>query len=159
MPYLGNTSHKLRSNLTRLFKKIPTCKLNIVFTTSFRLGNMFRFKDCIPESLKSQLVYNYKCRSCNASYIGQTTRHHKVRVCEHLGISARTGRKLQHSLINASAIKEHMFNQMHEASEEDFTVISMGGYPKLLEIKESIMLKKLKPTLNDNVTSRELFLF
>ena len=32
---------------------------------------------------------------------------------------------------------------------DDFTTLPMGGDNELLEIKESIMIKILKPTLND----------
>ena len=159
LPYLGNTSHNLRMRLKWLFRKLHTCELKVIFTTSYRLGNMFRFKDRLPETLKSKLVYSFKCRSCNASYIGQTSRHHKVRVSEHLGLSPRTGKKLQPSLINASKIKEHILCNLHEVNDDDFKILSTGGLSHVLEIKESIMLKKFKPTLNDNVTSKELFLF
>ena len=41
----------------------------------------------------------------------------------------------------------------------DFTKFSMEGDNDLLEIKERIMFKTSKPTLNDMTTSKELFLF
>ena len=40
-------------------------------------------------------IYNFTCGSCNASYIGKTFRHMKVRVSEHQGISPRTGKHLK----------------------------------------------------------------
>ena len=45
-------------------------------------------------------------------------------------------------------MKEHILMNQH-----------MGGDNELLEIKECITIKTLKPTLNDNATSTELFLF
>ena len=47
----------------------------------------------------------------------------------------------------------------HTAMLGDFTKFSMEGDNDLLEIKESIMFKTSKPTLNDKTTSKELFLF
>ena len=42
---------------------------------------------------------------CNASYYGKTKRHFKVRMCEYLGVSALTGKRVKGD--NDSAIKEH----------------------------------------------------
>lgn len=47
----------------------------------------------------------------------------------------------------------------HTAMLGDFTKFSMEGDNDLLEIKERIMFKTSKPTLNDKTTSKELFLF
>ena len=40
-------------------------------------------------------VYKFTCGSCNATYSGKTKRHFKVRICEHLGISALTGKRVK----------------------------------------------------------------
>ena len=55
---------------------------------------------------------------------------------------------LKLTLVNVSKMKEHILMNQH-----------MGGDNELLEIKECITIKTLKPTLNDNATSTELFLF
>ena len=120
---------------------------------------MFRFKDSLPKSLRSKIVYLYKCSSCNATYIGNTKRHQKVRFSEHIGVSPRTNNLLKPTLINASKIKEHIVTNQHKGTLEDFTILSIGGHNNVLEIKESIMIRTLKPTLNDNIKSKELFLF
>ena len=49
--------------------------------------------------LRSGIVYKFKCGGCNGTYYGKTKRHFKVRMCEHLGVSALTGKKV---------IKEHL---------------------------------------------------
>ena len=38
------------------------------------------------------LVYNFKCNSCNAEYIGKTERHYKTQALEHIGVSPLTGK-------------------------------------------------------------------
>ena len=78
----------IKSGLVRsLHKHLPFCKFKIVFKTSNHLTNFFSFKDVVPEPLPSCQIYNFMCGSCNASYIGKTFRHMKVRVSEHQGIS------------------------------------------------------------------------
>ena len=78
----------VKSGLIRsLCKCLPFCKVKIVFKTSNRLKNYFSFKDAVPEPLPSTQMYNFTCGSCNASYIGKTSRHLKLSVSEHQGVS------------------------------------------------------------------------
>ena len=45
LPYTGKSSLDLRTRLRRTIEKnIPFCKLNVVFRSTCRLGNLFRFK-------------------------------------------------------------------------------------------------------------------
>ena len=46
--------------------------------------NMFSVKDSVPQGLRSRVVYKFSCAGCNASYIGETTRHLRTRAREHL---------------------------------------------------------------------------
>ena len=62
LPFLGTTSLTLRSSLVKtVSKSFPSCKLNIVFKSTNRLSNYFNFKDIIPKSLISGVVYKYRC--------------------------------------------------------------------------------------------------
>ena len=91
LPYLGNISSITKKRLNRcISKRLKFCKLQIIFQTGNRLKNYFRFKDRVPETLKSNFVYKFKCGSCTASYYGKPYRHMKVRVSEHQGVSPRT---------------------------------------------------------------------
>ena len=73
--------------------------------------NYFRFKDCIPETLQSNFVYKFKCGSCTASYYGKTSRHMKVRISEHQGVSPRTGKRVKGTL--STSVRDHMLNCNH----------------------------------------------
>ena len=159
LPYLGRTSHRIKKKLLGLFRYIPTHRLEVIYQTTYRMGNLFRFKDSIPKTLMSDYVYFYKCGSCAASYIGRCYRHKHVRFCEHSGISARTGAPLKRTLVNASEIKVHALTVHPVNPLTDFRIISRGGSREILDIKESIMIKKFKPSLNNNVTSAPLALF
>ena len=66
-----------------------------VLQTKCKISNFFTFKDKIPSLLRSGIVYKFQCGSCNATYYGKTKRHFKVRMCEHLGISALTGKRVK----------------------------------------------------------------
>ena len=96
LPFMGKMSALVKPALARsLHKRLPFCKVKIVFKTSNRWKNSFSFKDVVPEPLRSCQIYNFTCGSCNASYIGKTFRHMKVRVSEHQEVSPRTGKYLK----------------------------------------------------------------
>ena len=160
LPYLGKTSLTIKNKLRTLFRMIPSCQLEVIHQTTYRMGNMFRFKDCLPKSLITDFVYHFKCRSCAASYVGRCYRHQCVRFCEHAGISPRTGVPLRPTLVNASAVKHHALTNQHRVNpNQDFRILSRGGTREILDLKESIMITRLRPNLNDNVTSVPLFLY
>ena len=107
IPYMGNESFTIRKNIVKLIKKYyPQIKLNIIFTNNFNINNFFRFKDQVPNSLRSCVVYKYNCDSCNATYVGKITRHFSTRISEHLGISHRSGIRLTSPPF--SAIRNHV---------------------------------------------------
>ena len=72
MPFLGTTSWKLKNELIRTFRKIvPFCNLKIVFKTNRRLSSFFPFKDQLPKSLLSGVIYKYTCAECNLHWLHQ----------------------------------------------------------------------------------------
>ena len=70
----------------------------------------FTFKDNINQMLHS-----------NLGYYGKTKRHFKVRVCEHLGITILTGKKIKSP--KKSAVFDHIFHTSHKASCFDFEIL------------------------------------
>ena len=73
--------------------KLTSCNLKIVFTSLVKVKSFFTFKDKLPKMLLLELVYQYRCGGCNATYYGKTKHHFKVRICEHLGISHLTEKR------------------------------------------------------------------
>ena len=160
LPFLGQTSCTIKKKLKQLFRMIPSCQLEVIYQTTYRMGNMFRFKDCLPKSIMTDFVYYFKCRCCAASYVGRCYRHKRVRFCEHAGLSPLTGVPYKPTLVNASSIKAHMLKEKHPVDPElDFQILSRGGTREILDIKESIMISRLKPTLNDKGASTTLYLY
>ena len=158
LPYLGNTSLQLRTRLEKAFRKyLPCCKFRVIFRTSIRLSNFFKFKDRPSKELRSLVVYKFLCGSCNATYYGETSRHLKVRACEHMGITPLL-EKISKSK-KTTAVKEHLRCCPHRASLDDFSIMTSAQSKFLLEIKESLLIHRDTPTLNKNVTSVPLYLF
>ena len=85
LPYIGNLSHHIKNKLLKLCKEF--CKENVnikLVFNSFKIKNYFSYKDPIPDDSKSFLVYKFACASCSSSYIGETCRHFKTRIEEHI---------------------------------------------------------------------------
>ena len=57
--------------------------LKIVFTF-YKINIYFPTKDKTPYFLRSFLVYKFVCARYNSRYIGETCRHFKTRINEHV---------------------------------------------------------------------------
>ena len=76
----------------------------------------------------------------------KTTRHLHTRVSEHLGISPVTGRPSSCPVM--SSILSHLNSTGHSASFDDFKILSSCADTGELMIHESLLISKLKPSLN-----------
>ena len=132
-------------------------RLNIVFKPSNRIGHMFKFKDSIPKSLRSMVIYGFRCASCSASYIGLTSRHLKTRIAEHKGLSPRTQKPV--STPHFSSIREHCLDTGHQFTSDNFEIFGMARNKLDLQILETLLIKHNSPTLNNLSSSTPLFLF
>ena len=75
--------------------KPPYCNLRFAFQTKCKISNFFTFTDIIPSFLRFGVVYKFQCSGCNTTYYGKTRHHFKVTMCEHLVISALTGKRVK----------------------------------------------------------------
>ena len=159
LPFLGTSSWKVKNELIRTFRKnVPFCNLKIVFKTGVRLSSFFPFKDKLPKSLLSGVIYQFTCAKCNLSYIGCTKRYWEQRLEEHTHVSALTGKPLNGKQIFAPM--QHVRCGCHvKVSREDFKIIGHEKDRYLLQLKESIIINTTRPQLNGNVTSVPLALF
>ena len=129
----------------------PNISLCIIFKTPRPISSFFPNKDFLPALHLSSLVYNYKCGSCNASYIGKTTRHLQTRADEHNGISWHTGHPIYSSI--HSSISDHCHQTGHAFDSEFFTIFTTARISYELMTKESILIHHHLPTLNANQSS------
>ena len=141
LPFLGSTSFQIRKKLQKLFSnKLTSCNLKIVFTSPVRIKSFFTFRDKIPKMLLSGLFYQYKCGGCNATYYGKTKRHFKVRICEHLGTSHLTEKKVKIDNNKLTTIQEHLLCCNYCPSFEDFSILTRESNDFKLRIMESLLI-------------------
>ena len=137
--------------------KLPYCNIKFVFQTKCKINTFFTFKNKILSFLCSDIVYKFQCGSCNATYYGKTKRHFKVRICEHLEISALTGKRVKGD--DDSAIKEHLLFCNHAPDFEDFSILATNNNDFNITLKESLLINGDHPPLNKNKQSLPLELF
>ena len=155
LPYLGKLSLQIRTRINRVMKnKLPHYNFRIVFQSKCKLINFFTFKDKIPIFLRSGIVYKFKCGGCNATYYGKTKRHFKVRMCEHLGVSALTGKRVKED--DDSAIKEHHLFCNHSSGFDDFSMLASNNNDFKITLMESLLINRDHPPLNNNKHSLPL---
>ena len=147
LPFYGKPSYHARKKIKKLLKNsFPSIDFRIILTNSSKISNFFNYKDRVPDSVISNLVYEFCCPDCESRYIGCSTRAFKVRVMEHIGKSHRTGAWLQKPPF--SAIREHSHKYDHPFNMNDFKIISRFQNSTDTFIGESILIQKSNPDLN-----------
>ena len=160
LPFLGKQSNIIKNKLTKLFSSTnPNVKFKIIFKTGNKLVNIFSYKDKSPLHIQSLVLYEYTCGSCNATYIGKTKRHFKKRMCEHLGISHLTGKNLKYNNKQVTNVRQHIHDMNHIGTFDNFKPLGYARNDFELLIKESLLITKLKPTLNKQIDKFKLELF
>ena len=150
LPFTGTHSLQIRS-------AFPHLNIRFIFRSPTRISTFFPFKDKVPKYLRSSVVYSFTCRCCSALYVGQTTLHLHTRISEHLGVSPITGKKSTSP--TTSSIHSHINAFGHLASFDDFKIIFSCSDSYELLIHESLLISKLKPSLNVQRSSIPLNLF
>ena len=147
LPYFGKISYETRKQMNKILRNcFPAVDFRFIFTNSFTIGSLFKFKDLIPDQVCSNIVYEFTCPSCSVGYIGCTSRSFKMRVFEHLGKSFRTERYL--SQMPFSAVRNHSLEHDHPFSDKDFKIISRFSSSEECMLGEKILIGKFKPALN-----------
>ena len=147
IPYFGRKSTKLKREILELVKKYyPDFSLKIILHNKFKIVNFFPYKDRLPMEAQSSLVYNFCCASCNASYVGMTSRTLSARIAEHIGVSLRTGVPLLTP--PHSSIRDHTEKCGSDISLDNFKIIKKSNSDFSLKILESLFIYTLSPKLN-----------
>ena len=103
---------------------------------------MFSAKDCFPSNLKSNVIYKFQCASCNACYIGETTRHLTSRIEEHLKKDKE------------SHIYKHIHEKVdcfHKSDSDCFSILDTASTKFQLKLKEGMYIGWENPELNKQV--------
>ena len=158
LPYLGTISLQTRTELQKSIKgELNCCKLQIIFKSQNKLCDNFRFKDPVPQILTSGMVYKFQCRLCNESYYRECIRHLAVRSGEDIGILPLTNKMVQPR--TDSTVCHHLLNCNYSPTFEDFSVLCHENKKYLLELRESLLIMRDRPSMNRNVQFTPLYLF
>ena len=160
---MGSYSNVVKKQISKLASQLLVkTKITIIWKSPRKLRNLFTFKDRLPMRLRSKILYSYTCDGCNSIYIGKSKRHFVVRAYEHLGLSLRTGKKFTFNAKNSnnSNILEHINTQSCcQGNIANFKIVGNASNDYFLRIKESLLIHKLKPTINSKEKSIPLQLF
>ena len=116
--------------------KMPVLKL---FLLLLKLITIFQLKIKHPHFLKSFLVYKFVCARCNSCYIGETCRHFKTRIDEHVKKDKK------------SNIYKHLNNNeecFSSFNSDCFSILDYAPTQFHLKIKEGMYIDWEKPNLN-----------
>ena len=155
-PYLGPLSYEIRNSLNKiLHDAYPQVQFKFIFSNSNTIGNFLKTLSTLPTSLQSNVVYEFKCSSCHARYVGSTSRWLLHRVLEHQGKSTRTGHFLAKP--SFSSIRDHSHQCDTPFSITDFHILTPCHSRSDLLTSESLLINKLKPSLNNASSATPLF--
>jgi len=156
LPYMGSLSFEIRNSLNKIFKQCyPQVSFRFVFYNSNSIGNFLKQRKKCNSELCSNVVYLFTCPSCQARYVGSTSRWLQHRILEHKGKSIRTGLPL--SKPSYSAIREHSHLHNHPFNTTDFKILTSHPNRFDLIIAESLHIITMNPELNGTTTATTLF--
>ena len=135
----------------------PALDIRLISKNPKTLGSLFPFKDRLPALMQSLVVYQFSCPKCKiGKYVGATKRLLKVRIDSHLGRSHRTGCLLKTQ--EFSSIRDHCKKCKSNFSYSDFQIVAHAPNIHSLPILESLFIKQLVPSLNNQNASTVLYI-
>ena len=111
--------------------------------------------NCCKE-LISNVAYKFQCGLCSESYHGKYVTHLNVTIGEHIGTLPLPKKQVKPE--NRS-VANHLPFRNHSASYDNFRNLTRENKKILLELNESLLIMRDKPSLNRNITSAPLYLF
>ena len=126
LPYLGEFSEKtskvVRSNVCQVYNSV---QLRSVFST--RSSFPASHKDVLPILTKNNVIYQFKCKSCESTYIGRTSKRLENRITEHVPASIRN--QLTTPILPVPK-KKSSYNLRKKCQTEDNQIFTIPSYVK-----------------------------
>jgi hypothetical protein len=161
LPFRGDDVDRLISNRLKaaVANVYHSAQILIVYKTA-RIPTA-SIKQTPPMYAKSHLIYQFRCGSCNITYIGRTERHLRVRVAEHIpqwvqramNEANEMGTRSTEGVIGthrmpSSSIARHLITSRHYTDPQTaFKVVYATPDSRLLKFAEAVAIKKFKPLL------------
>ena len=157
LPYMGTISFDVRKKLQKiLVNSFPQVDFKFTFVNTFTVGSILKARSPVNDDLRSNITYIFTCAHCGMRYLGSTTRWFRHRYMEHLGRSFRTGYPL--SKPSFSAIRQHSLENDHPFTNRDFKILTCAQNRLELIISESLLIRAMKPELNNTTSAFQLSL-
>ena len=142
LPYLGNLPLQIRTRINRIMKnKLPYCNIRFVFQTKCKISNFFTFKDKFYHSYVLALFTNFSVAAAVLSFMPKLS---VILMCEHLGSSALTGKRVEGD--DDSTTKEHLLFCNHTPDFKDFLILATNNNVALMD---SLLINRDHPSLNN----------
>ena len=120
----------------------------------------FKLDEIVPRygsTIKqSHIVYKFSCVNCIATYNGKTERHLNVRSIEHIRISHLAGKRVE---CKSSPVSDYLLLHSHGSNFNDPTILSRDNNVFKLLLRDSILISRDSPVLNNSTASIPLLLF
>ena len=96
------------------------------------------FKDIVPRSLRSNVVYKFNCAEWNSAFVGKTNRHLSTRVREHLSTDKNS---------SISKNLESSGKCIKACNDSCFRILGSASTYHQLIIKEELHILRERPML------------
>ena len=147
IPYMSQDCDKFIASLYDIISSYyPHLDIRLVPTNPLKIGSFFKNKEALPDELRSNIIYEYICDVCQASYIGCTTKQSRVRYFQHLGRSYRTDKVS--SQPSHSNIRNHALEHGHPIALSNFKILDSANNLSDLKLLETMYIQSTKPFLN-----------
>ena len=114
IPYIKGVSERIKRILSG-------ANIQTAFKPMLTLANVFRKQmDRPAETQVKGIVYKFKCKSCDFTYVGESKRSWRSRWAEHAQPGTR--RKIE------SSIKEHAETTGHDVQSDDALILEKRCY-------------------------------
>ena len=133
-----HTLENIQSKFRKSCQKSADADRKTVFT-SFKINNYFSTKDKTPYFRKSFLVHKFVSARCNSSYIGETCRHFKTRIDEHV--------KKTKNLIYIYKLLHNNEECFPSFNSDCFSILDNPPTQFQIKIKEGMYIDWEKPNL------------
>ena len=144
LPYLGKLSLQIRSS-SAIFELFSWLSASWSTFSHSKIKFLFSYVQALFIDLSAVVT------------MLPIKRHFKVRMCEHLGVSAHIGKRVKRD--NDSAIKDHHLFCNHSSGFNNFSILARNNHNFKVTLMESLLINRDHSSLNKNrhLLSLELF--
>ena len=145
-------TRRFRSKQIGCNKRLDLLTVDLLteFHCTFKLGNLFSYKNKQTTLSRSNVAYKLNCL-CGRSYIGQIKRNLTSRLKEHHpGYKSKTQRDVTKHLLE---------NPSHAINFNEPEILTTANYIKELLIKETLLTQQQLPSTNVDESSTPLNVF